>query len=79
MNKAVILVAGGKGLRMGGPVSKQYLPIAGKPVLMHTLSLFFKTDPKIHLILVLPEIPVFPVFLQLILARVSTWQQEFSG
>ncbi len=55
MNKAAILVAGGKGLRMGGPVAKQYLPIAGKPVLMHTLSVFFKIDPQIHLILILPE------------------------
>lgn len=55
MNKAAILVAGGKGLRMGGPVAKQYLPIAEKPVLMHTLSVFFKTDPQTHLILVLPE------------------------
>lgn len=55
MNKAAILVAGGRGLRMGGPVSKQYLPIAGKPVLMHTLAVFFETDPQIHLILVLPE------------------------
>jgi len=54
MNKAAILVAGGKGLRMGGPVAKQYLPIAGKPVLMHTLTVFFKIDPQIHLILVLP-------------------------
>lgn len=55
MNKAAILVAGGKGTRMGGPVSKQYLPIAGKPVLMHTLSVFFKLDPSIELILVLPK------------------------
>lgn len=55
MNKAAILVAGGKGLRMGGPVAKQYLPLAGKPVLMHTLSVFFKIDPQIQLILVLPE------------------------
>lgn len=55
MNRAAILVAGGKGLRMGGPVAKQYLPIGGKPVLMHTLSVFFDFDPRIHLILVLPE------------------------
>jgi 2-C-methyl-D-erythritol 4-phosphate cytidylyltransferase len=55
MNKAAILVAGGKGLRMGGPVAKQYLPIAGKPVLMHSLAVFFKIDPEVHLILVLPE------------------------
>ncbi|WP_111671352.1 2-C-methyl-D-erythritol 4-phosphate cytidylyltransferase [Algoriphagus litoralis] len=55
MKKAAVLVAGGKGSRMGGPVSKQYLPIGGKPVLMHTLQRFHDTDPAIFLILVLPE------------------------
>ncbi|RAI85839.1 2-C-methyl-D-erythritol 4-phosphate cytidylyltransferase [Algoriphagus yeomjeoni] len=54
-NKAAILVAGGKGTRMGGPVAKQYMPVAGKPVLMRTLSVFHKVDPTIDLILVLPE------------------------
>lgn len=53
--KAAILVAGGRGSRMGGPISKQYLPIAGKPVLMRTLSVFYTLDPGIDLILVLPE------------------------
>jgi 2-C-methyl-D-erythritol 4-phosphate cytidylyltransferase len=56
MNRAAIIVAGGKGTRMGGPVSKQYLSIGGKPVLMHTLEAFFLADPSIHLILVIPEI-----------------------
>ena len=55
MNKAAILVAGGKGTRMGGPVSKQYLPLAGKPVLMHTLEVFYRVDPSMELIVVLPE------------------------
>ncbi|MBN7815155.1 2-C-methyl-D-erythritol 4-phosphate cytidylyltransferase [Algoriphagus pacificus] len=55
MNKAAILVAGGKGTRMGAPISKQYLPIGGKPVLMHTLSVFQEVDPQIKLILVLPK------------------------
>jgi 2-C-methyl-D-erythritol 4-phosphate cytidylyltransferase len=55
MNKAAILVAGGKGNRMGGPVSKQYLPIGGTPVLMHTLEKFHEADSDIFLILVLPE------------------------
>jgi 2-C-methyl-D-erythritol 4-phosphate cytidylyltransferase len=55
MKKAAVLVAGGKGIRMGGSVSKQYLPIGGKPVLMHTLHRFYAADPEIFLILVLPE------------------------
>ena len=55
MNKAAILVAGGKGMRMGTTLSKQYLPLAGKPVLMHTLERFFQADPSLLLILVLPK------------------------
>lgn len=56
MRKAAVLVAGGKGTRMGGPISKQYLPIGGKPILMHTLEVFFKVDPETELILVIPEL-----------------------
>ncbi|WP_438449172.1 2-C-methyl-D-erythritol 4-phosphate cytidylyltransferase [Gorillibacterium sp. sgz5001074] len=36
----VVVVAAGRGTRMGGAVSKQYLPLAGKPVLVHTLEAF---------------------------------------
>jgi len=54
-NKAAILVAGGRGTRMGGPIAKQYLPLAGKPVLMHSLKAFYEFDPCIDLLLVLPE------------------------
>ena len=36
----VIIVAGGKGLRMGSDIPKQFLPIGGKPVLMRTLERF---------------------------------------
>ncbi|MEB2781041.1 2-C-methyl-D-erythritol 4-phosphate cytidylyltransferase [Algoriphagus sp. C2-6-M1] len=54
-NKAAILVAGGRGTRMGGPIAKQYLPVAGIPVLMRTLSVFYRVDPSCDLILVLPE------------------------
>lgn len=39
MNAAVI-VAAGKGLRMGADVPKQYLPLCGRPVLWHTLQAF---------------------------------------
>ena len=45
----VIIVAGGKGLRMGSDIPKQFLPIGGKPVLMRTLERFMQ------IILVLPE------------------------
>lgn len=40
-HKAVVLIpAAGSGRRMGGSVSKQYLELAGRPLLAHTLALF---------------------------------------
>lgn len=55
MEKYIIIVAGGKGLRMGGEIPKQFLPIAGKPVLMRTIDSFIQYDANIHPIVVLPE------------------------
>ena len=55
MKKAVVIVAGGSGLRMGAAIPKQFLLLAGKPVLMHTLEAFFNFDPTIEIVLVLPE------------------------
>lgn len=54
MVRTALIVAGGKGLRMGGDLPKQFLPIAGKPVLMHTLEAFHRFDPEMNLIIVLP-------------------------
>lgn len=54
MKKHIIIVAGGKGLRMGGDIPKQFLPVCGKPVLMRTIEAFHAYDPFIHVILVLP-------------------------
>lgn len=51
----IIIVAGGKGLRMGGDVPKQFLPIGGKPVLMHTLQRFRDYSEELQIILVLPR------------------------
>lgn len=59
-SKAVIIVAGGKGLRMGGEVPKQFLPIggvkgkSGKPILMHTIERFLQYDKEMQIVLVLP-------------------------
>ena len=36
----IIIVAGGKGLRMGTDIPKQFLPVGGKPVLMRTIERF---------------------------------------
>ena len=51
----VIIVAGGKGLRMGSDIPKQFLPIGGKPVLMRTLERFREYSENLQIILVLPE------------------------
>ena len=55
MRKFVIIVAGGKGLRMGGDIPKQFLPVENKPILMRTLDRFFEYDPQIQIVLVLPQ------------------------
>jgi 2-C-methyl-D-erythritol 4-phosphate cytidylyltransferase len=51
----IIIVAGGKGLRMGTDIPKQFLPIGGKPVLMRTLERFRTYSPTLQIILVLPK------------------------
>ncbi len=51
----IIIVAGGKGLRMGSDIPKQFLPIGGKPVLMRTLERFRRYSPTLQIILVLPK------------------------
>lgn len=54
MNKYALVVAGGKGTRMGGEMPKQFLLLGGRPMLMHTLERFYHYDPAITLVLVLP-------------------------
>lgn len=55
MKDYVIIVAGGKGLRMGNDIPKQFLPIGGKPVLMWTLERFRQYSANLQIILVLPK------------------------
>lgn len=55
MKDYVLIMAGGKGMRMGGELPKQFIPMYGKPILMHTLELFHRWNPAAELILVLPE------------------------
>jgi len=54
MKKHAIIVAGGRGMRMGGSLRKQFLPVGGIPILMHTLNCFYDYSPEINLVLVLP-------------------------
>lgn len=54
MKNCCIIVAGGSGSRMGADIPKQFIPIGGIPVLMHTIRNFYDFDPLIRLIVVLP-------------------------
>lgn len=51
----IIIVAGGKGLRMGSDLPKQFLPVGGKPVLMRTLERFRSYSEALQIVLVLPH------------------------
>lgn len=55
MEKYAVIVAGGKGLRMGSAIPKQFLPLGEKPVLYHTIRAFLTAFPDIQIVLVLPQ------------------------
>ena len=52
--RAGIILAGGRGTRMGTETPKQFLEIAGKPMIWHTLKAFEESDAD-ELVLVAPE------------------------
>lgn len=53
MNKSVVVVAGGKGLRMDHDKPKQFIPLKGLPILMRTILNFYNYDNTIRIIVVL--------------------------
>jgi 2-C-methyl-D-erythritol 4-phosphate cytidylyltransferase len=62
-SSAVLIVAGGVGARMGAGVPKQFLLLAGKPVLMHTITQFYRFDATLPVVVVLPA------------AHIGQWEQ----
>ena len=50
-----LIVAGGSGKRMQSETPKQFLELAGKPVLMHTIERFKAFSDSIEIVVVLPE------------------------
>lgn len=52
---SVVVVAGGKGLRAGGELPKQFQLVGEEPMLMHTLRAFNNYDYRMRIVLVLPE------------------------
>ena len=52
LRATVIIVAGGKGVRMGVPLPKQYISLHGRPVLWHTLQSFEEAECISSIVLV---------------------------
>ena len=55
LEKSVIITAGGIGKRMKSTLPKQFIVLGDKPLLMHTIELFYEFDPTIEIILALPK------------------------
>ena len=55
IDKYIIVVAGGRGLRMGGDLPKQFMPLGDRTVLMCTLDRMAEAVPEAKLILALPH------------------------
>lgn len=49
-----VIVAGGSGTRMGSDIPKQFLPVGGKPILVHTVKKFLSYQENLLIKLVLP-------------------------
>ena len=53
-NVTAILLGAGSGRRMGMPVPKQYLPLCGKPLIAHSLSVFLRSSVISDIVMVVP-------------------------
>ena len=54
MKPIAIIVAGGSGTRMGSDTPKQFLEVAGAPLLVHSISAFVSALPEMEIVVVLP-------------------------
>ena len=52
---SAIILAGGKGTRMGANISKQYIKLKGKPILYYTIKRFSESKDIDKIIVVLPK------------------------
>jgi 2-C-methyl-D-erythritol 4-phosphate cytidylyltransferase len=53
MKKVAVIVAAGSGSRMGREIPKQFLEIAGKPILYHTVDTFLSSFTDMQVVLVI--------------------------
>ena len=51
---SAIILAGGRGKRMGSSISKQFIEIKGKPILYYTIKKFMENENIDNIIVVLP-------------------------
>lgn len=52
---SVVIVAGGKGSRIGAEIPKQFRLIGEKPMLMRTIEAFYNSGYRIRIIVVIPQ------------------------
>lgn len=55
MKRYVLIPAGGTGSRMGANMPKQFLPLAGKPIIVHTIQKFLSAVPDMGITIALPK------------------------
>jgi|SRR5690554_133338 len=55
MKQSVIITAGGIGKRMNSDLPKQYIPVNGLPILMHTINKFHEFNSDIQIVISLPK------------------------
>ena len=55
MDRYAIIVAGGVGKRMKSETPKQFMPLAGKPILFHSINAFYNCFNDIEIIIPLPK------------------------
>ncbi len=51
----MLITAGGSGKRMNTPFPKQFIPVSGRTLLMRTIDVFHEYDPKMKIVLVIPD------------------------
>jgi 2-C-methyl-D-erythritol 4-phosphate cytidylyltransferase len=55
MSTSAVIVAAGTGSRLGGPTPKGFIPLAGKPLFLHSLSVLLAHKAIGDAVLVVPE------------------------
>lgn len=55
ITKYAVIVAGGRGKRLGSKIPKQFLELKGRPIIMRSVEAFYQYSDELQLILVLPE------------------------